>query len=218
MNFEELRKANDLIKTVPIEKKDRKTGIVTTTAYSPVHQRINAFRSVFPEGMILSELISATDGIYVFKATVMTPEGITLGIGHASEKEGSSFINQTSALENAETSAVGRALGMAGFGIDGGLASAEEMQNALLQQAEDKAEPKPDPYKPTPLPYKPDDEEDLPWTMTEAAPICQDCGQQIQARKTRKGDMWQPDSIAQYTLNKFGRKLCVDCMKKAEAK
>ena len=57
-----------------------------------------------------------------------------LGVGHAYEKEDSSFINQTSFIENCETSAVGRALGMAGFGIDVSIASAEELATALMNQ------------------------------------------------------------------------------------
>ena len=210
MTFEKLKKANELIQTIPIEKRDKKTGKTSVTAYSPVHQRIKAFRSVFPEGMILTELISneaeRDDGVIVIKCTVLTPEGRTLGSGHASEKIGSSFINSTSALENAETSAVGRALGMAGFGIDGGLASAEEMQNALLQQSQ--------PQQPQQT-YQPEPGEELPWE-TASGPVCADCGQVIQPRKTRKGDMWAADSIGNYTERKFGRKLCVDCMKKAE--
>ena len=57
-----------------------------------------------------------------------------LGSGHAYEKEGSTFINRTSYIENCETSAVGRALGMCGFGIDTSIASSEEVQNAILNQ------------------------------------------------------------------------------------
>ena len=49
-------------------------------------------------------------------------------------KENSSFINKTSYIENCETSAVGRALGMAGIGIDTAVASAEEVQNAINNQ------------------------------------------------------------------------------------
>lgn len=89
---------------------------------------------VYPQGKIETELISRQDGICVFKSIVATDEGNILGIGHAYEKEGSSFINKTSYIENCETSAVGRALGMAGFGIDTSIRSAEEMQNADLQQ------------------------------------------------------------------------------------
>jgi hypothetical protein len=57
-----------------------------------------------------------------------------LGTGMAYEKENSTFINKTSYIENCETSACGRALGMAGFGIDTSVASAEEVQNAIANQ------------------------------------------------------------------------------------
>ena len=57
-----------------------------------------------------------------------------LGHGTAYEKENSSFINKTSYIENCETSAVGRALGMAGFGIDVSVASYEEVATAIANQ------------------------------------------------------------------------------------
>lgn len=50
--------------------------------------------------------------------------------GHASEVIGSSDINSTSALENAETSAVGRACAMAGIGVTENIASANEVEGA----------------------------------------------------------------------------------------
>ena len=50
------------------------------------------------------------------------------------EKEGSSYINKTSHIENCETSAVGRALAMLGFEIKKSVASKEEVENARLQQ------------------------------------------------------------------------------------
>ena len=93
---------------------------------------------VFPTGKIETELINCQDGICLFKAIVSTNKGDILGIGHAYEKENSSFINKTSYIENCETSAVGRALGMAGFGIDISVASAEEVANAMTQQDSEK--------------------------------------------------------------------------------
>ena len=73
---------------------------------------------IYPQGQILTELLSNESGTCVFKAIVNDNEGKNLAMGTAYEKEGSSFINKTSYIENCETSAVGRALGMAGFGID----------------------------------------------------------------------------------------------------
>jgi hypothetical protein len=64
-------------------------------------------------------------------------DGVLVATAHAYEKEGSSFINKTSYIENCETSAVGRALGMYGIGIDTSLASADEVANAVTQQKGD---------------------------------------------------------------------------------
>ena len=124
MTFEELVKANATIKTTSIKNKQ----------YAEVNQRIKAFRMIYPDGCIHSDIISLENGICVMKATVTDGDGKIIGTGHAYEKEDSSFINSTSYIENCETSAVGRALGMVGIGIDTSVASAEEVQNAIHQQ------------------------------------------------------------------------------------
>lgn len=124
MNFKELCEANKLIKTTDIKGKE----------YAEVNQRIKAFRSVFPNGSIESEIVSYENGTVVMKAIAKDEEGKILGVGHAYEHENSSFINKTSAIENCETSAVGRALGMVGFGIDVSIASYEEVANAIENQ------------------------------------------------------------------------------------
>ena len=128
MRFEELQSANQAISTTNIKGKE----------YAEVNQRIKAFRMLCPEGCIKTELISNEDGVCVFKAWVYsgTKDGVgtLLGTGHAYEKESSSFINKTSYIENCETSAVGRALGMCGFGIDTSICSADELNNALVNQ------------------------------------------------------------------------------------
>lgn len=93
---------------------------------------------VYPQGAIVTDMISNEDGTCIFKALVQNEEGFVIGTGTAYEKENSSFINKTSYIENCETSAVGRALGMAGFGIDTSVASAEEVNNAIQQQEADK--------------------------------------------------------------------------------
>lgn len=129
--FEELQKANESIRTVNIKGKE----------YAEVNQRIKAFRMVYPEGFINTEMKSNENGICIFQAVVgyyAEGEGfkdrLTLGTGTAYEKESSTFINKTSYIENCETSAVGRALGMAGFGIDTSVASAEEVETAIANQ------------------------------------------------------------------------------------
>ena len=128
INFEKIKKANDTIKTTDVKGK----------AYAEVNQRIKAFRMVYPMGTIKTDLISNENGVCIFKACVWANNETMLASGTAYEKENSSFINKTSYIENCETSAVGRALGMAGFGIDTSIASAEEVQNAIMQQDDDK--------------------------------------------------------------------------------
>lgn len=122
-NFEDIRKANETIATTNIKGKE----------YAEVNQRIKAFRMVYPEGSIITDLVQLENGICTIKAVIKNGE-LVLGTGIAQEKESSSYINKTSYIENCETSAVGRALGMCGFGIDVSVCSAEELQNALNNQ------------------------------------------------------------------------------------
>lgn len=133
ITYEQIKQANEAIQTIDIKGNE----------YVQVNQRIKAFRMVYPEGFINTEMLSNENGVCVFKATVgyESEKGIrVLGVGHAYEKEGSSFINKTSYIENCESSAVGRSLGMAGFGIDTSVASAEEVQNAINNQPISKKE------------------------------------------------------------------------------
>lgn len=102
--------------------------------YAPVAARIAAFRTLCPDGAITTEIVSNEGGMIIMRAVVLDEEGNVLATGHAYEREGSSQINGTSFVENCETSAVGRALGMLGIGSADTLASAEEMVNALNQQ------------------------------------------------------------------------------------
>lgn len=124
MKYLDLAIANETIKTTDIKGKD----------YAEVNQRIKAFRMVYPQGIIQTEMISNENGVCVFKASAYDDNGSLLSTGHAYEKENSSFINKTSFIENCETSAIGRCLGIAGFGIDVSVASAEEVQNAINNQ------------------------------------------------------------------------------------
>ena len=124
MTFEQLMKANESIKTTNIKGKQ----------YAEVNQRIKVFRMLYPNGGIETEILSLENGVCVMKATIKDEFGFVIGTGTAYENEGSSFINNTSYIENCETSAVGRALGMVGIGIDTSVASYEEVSNAILQQ------------------------------------------------------------------------------------
>ena len=134
MTFQDILKANESIKTTTISHKDKKTGKVKSKEYAEVNERIKAFRSLCPNGRIDTVLLSNENGVCVFRAEIYGEDGKMLGAGTAYEKEDSSFINSTSYIENCETSAVGRALGMCGFGIDNSVASYEEVGNAMKQQ------------------------------------------------------------------------------------
>ena len=129
ITYNDIKKANGTIKTTDIKGKQ----------YADVNQRIKAFRMLYPQGFIFPEMVSNENGVCIFRTTVgfydEKGEANTLAVGTAYEKEGSTFINKTSYIENCETSSVGRALGMAGFGIDTSVASAEEVQNAITNQA-----------------------------------------------------------------------------------
>lgn len=124
MKYEDLERVNKAIKPTEIKGKD----------YAEVNQRIKAFRMLYPEGLIKSEMISNSDGVCIFRAYIYNDDGKLLGTGTAYEKEDSTFINKTSYIENCETSAVGRALGICGIGIDTSIASAEEVVNAINNQ------------------------------------------------------------------------------------
>jgi len=104
--------------------------------YITVNERIKEFRKLHPNGQILNQVMANADGQVMFQCKIIV-DGVLVATAHAYEKEGSSFINKTSYIENCETSAVGRALGIFGIGIDTSIASAEEVGNAVKQQAED---------------------------------------------------------------------------------
>lgn len=122
-----IAKANEGIRTTEIKGK----------SYAEVNQRIKAFRLVHPSGCITTEIVSMENGAVTMKASVFDEQNHLLGTGFAQEKENSSFINKTSYIENCETSAIGRALGMCGYGVDVSVASAEEVQNAIHNQQMD---------------------------------------------------------------------------------
>lgn len=124
ISYEKLKEANSKLTSINVKGK----------AYMEVNQRIKAFRMLYPNGCITTDIVSIDNGVCIMTATVKDDEGNVLGTGTAYEKEGSTFINQTSYIENCETSAVGRALGMCGIGIETSIASAEEVQNAITNQ------------------------------------------------------------------------------------
>lgn len=128
MEYKNLEQVNAEISFVDIKGKK----------YADVANRVKAFRKLFPNGSILTSIVSIEKGVCVMKAECTDEEGKVISVGHAYEKEDSSFINKTSYIENCETSAVGRALGFIGIGVENDIASAQEVLNAEQQQNAEK--------------------------------------------------------------------------------
>ena len=119
---------NELYKGHAIKQKGGKM-------YLQVVHRVEAFRRTLGAEFGIDTQIIVDDGHrVVVKAVVTNKDGITVGSGMAEEIRGQGHVNTTSALENAETSAIGRAL--ASLGLSGGeYASANEM-DAVPRKAE----------------------------------------------------------------------------------
>jgi deoxycytidylate deaminase len=100
--------------------------------YTTVAERISLFRAKHPNYSLESEVQSAAELVQV-KAVIKNEEGRVLATGHAEEVRGATNINKTSALENCETSAWGRALAALDFGGDQ-VASANEVSDAIIKQ------------------------------------------------------------------------------------
>jgi hypothetical protein len=116
-------------------EKEMNSGIVNIKGkeYMTVALRVQNFREAHPNWSIETSIEERTEEVVVMRCTIGNEEGFVLATGHAEEFRKSSQINSTSALENAETSAIGRALSALGFG-GSEFASANEVQNAIAQQ------------------------------------------------------------------------------------
>ena len=111
------------------------TGVVSIQGkkYLTVGKRIADFRAKHPYWEISTEILSAAE-LVLAKTTIKDDTGQLIATGHAEEERGSTNINRTSAIENAETSSCGRALAFMGMGGTE-IASADEVVNAVHQQS-----------------------------------------------------------------------------------
>ena len=101
--------------------------------YATVAPRVGIARqNLGAKLQIVTEVISANEDTVVMKATGLI-SGNVVATGHAEEQRAASRINRTSAMENAETSAIGRMLAFLGMTNDN-IASAEEVSAAIEQQ------------------------------------------------------------------------------------
>lgn len=167
-------KANATLKYMDIKGKD----------YAPVSERVRAFRYIYPNGAITTQIISQSETDVTIKATVFDERGAVIATGHATENKNASNINRNGGmLMNCETSAVGRALGFLGIGTKNGIATAEEVDRA------DKIKDERDHFK-----------------------RCQMCGGIINDAQNSKGVLYKADDIAKGSLSTYGMVLCMSCM------
>jgi hypothetical protein len=97
--------------------------------YETVESRLEKFWKEYPDGRVFTKIEQATDTRYIISAELFKTEADAKpwATGLASESVSDRGVNSTSALENAETSAIGRALANAGYATKGKRASREEM-------------------------------------------------------------------------------------------
>jgi len=100
--------------------------------YATVASRVEAFRRHFPAATIETKLVYDDEQRVIIQAQIRV-DSILIATGFAEEFRGNGLINATSALENAETSAIGRGLSAAGL-MGGEYASSFEVANAITQQ------------------------------------------------------------------------------------
>ena len=117
-----------------------KTIDIKGKPYVTVNERLKYFRDqdAFKGWQLVTSIVNADADMCLMKAEVIDEEGRVVSTGHAYEESANGFINKTSHVENCETSAVGRALGNMGIGIDDSVASFDEVANAITQQKDER--------------------------------------------------------------------------------
>lgn len=127
----------DLIKAMAeVNDLNRTHGVVQRGGkkYTEVFVRVEAFRKAFGTNMgIETNIVDDNGQRVIVQAVIKNKDGMIIGSGYAEEIRGSSNVNKTSAIENCETSAIGRAL--ASIGLHGGsYASANELVAAKRKE------------------------------------------------------------------------------------
>ena len=123
-----------------MSKEKLKTVSIKGKLYVPVNERIRYFNEAYKNGAILTQIMNHENDSVLIEAKVIpdVENEQRFFTGYAQETKGKGMVNATSYIENCETSAVGRALGFMGIGVESSIASAEEVSNAIAQQKEPK--------------------------------------------------------------------------------
>ena len=142
--------------------------------YETVEERLIKYWKDHPDGQIHTEIMESTASRFIVKASVFRTEADSRpwATGLAEETVQGRGVNATSALENCETSAIGRALANAGYATKGKRASREEMGKvAAKQEVKAKVEEVKAKMADTSQQYVPIAKADDPWTTWEAPPV-----------------------------------------------
>jgi len=173
--------------------------------YTMVVHRTEAFRRALGTDFgIFTEILVDDGKRVVLKAIITDKDGRTIGSGHAEEIRGQGMVNSTSALENAETSAIGRAL--SSLGISGGeYASANELDAVDRKKQAMKEEPNklvsPKPLAPQPLTKE--DVKSIPPKPPQPRELTDEERRQIHAKKVEDFEHWCQQKRTTDQLNSF---------------
>jgi hypothetical protein len=164
--------------------------------YETVEERLVKFWKDHPDGQIHTKVLEHTTSRFIVEASIYRTEADARPwtTGLAEETIQGRGVNATSALENCETSAIGRALANAGYATKGKRASREEMNKvkakvevqSIVQETKAK-------MADTAKEYVPVAKEDDPWTMQVAAPV-QTMEQAVETVKDVLGGMATDES------------------------
>ena len=181
--------------------------------YVEVKDRILSFRKDHKDWNIQTNVINfePKSGVIIIKASVLDDTGVIKATGHAHEWQGdkSSMVNETSFVENCETSAIGRALGLLGYGIEDSFASANEVRIAENKKAKlpKQAKPKIDETKP-----------ETHWANA-IIPIGKNKGKTLGelSPKQRQWYLDEYEANEDYPDSLSFRKACDDCLEEIES-
>jgi len=142
--------------------------------YETVEERLVKFWKDHPDGQIHTRVLEHTTSRFIVEASIYRTEADARPwtTGLAEETIQGRGVNATSALENCETSAIGRALANAGYATKGKRASREEMSKVkakvevqnIVQETKAKMADTAKEYVPVPV-------ESDPWNQSFAAPV-----------------------------------------------